>query len=341
MQAQAELLSLPQALAGMFTHGCADYVRAVRGIRWGDGPIHVLTDPRSHSAGLLARYAIEDLLHRPVILREATSFLAYSLATLRTGSPVIAVSGEIESADLLQAIQAVRSNGAQVLAVAPAASPLVKAVHHLFPLPEVAGASATGLARACLEHAAMGYLAIIAARQFTRPTPVLQRLEKDWAELPSDLDKIASQFANAVRSLSQQLAALRKAFLAGAGFQYAAALRAAAAGGHRGPDPPLAVDFARLNSGWLEALGSETGALFLTGSRSRSREAATALAREIKQRGAPIFAVTDAQDHELSRHARIILLLPDRAELPASVLALALAGWVVRDATARPSAARS
>jgi fructoselysine-6-P-deglycase FrlB-like protein len=339
MQAQAELRNLPQALTEMFTRGRSGYERAVRGIRWGDGPIYVLADARSLSAGLVALYAIEELLHRPVILREASSFLAYSLGTVRTGAPVVAVSGEGEGAELLAAVRAVRENGAQVLAVAPAASALNEAAHQVFPLPDVAGAPASGVVRACLEHAALGYLALIAARQLARPAPSLDRLEKDWAELPASLDRIVNQFGNAVHSLAGELAALGRILFAGSGLYYAAAMRAVDAREHEGRIPAQALDLAGLRSGWVSAFRSGTGALLLTGSRSQSREDASAVGAELKGGGAALFAVTDANDHELGRQARLTLLLPDLAELPASILALALAGWTAREMVQTASAA--
>jgi glutamine---fructose-6-phosphate transaminase (isomerizing) len=341
MQAQAELISLPQTLTEMFTRGRADRERAVRGFRWGEGPIHVVADARALSAGMVARYAIEDLLQRPAIIDEATSFQRYSLATVRTGSLVVAVSGEGEAPELLEAVRAARSKGAQVLALAQATSPIAEAAQHVFLLPEVAGNPAEGMAAACLQHATAVYMVLIAARQLTRPTPALERLEADWAELPAALDKIVSQFANAVGSLASELGAFKKIFFAGEGLQFAAALRAADAGGHRGPQLVLALDYASLRSGWLDACGPDTGALLFPGLRSRSRKEAATLAQELQQRKASVFAVTDASDHELGRQARLTLLLPDMADLPASILALALAGWTAREIARPPKAART
>lgn len=338
MQAQAELISLPQTLTEMFTRGRADRERAVRGIRWGDGPINVVADARAVSAGMVARYAIEDLLHRPAIVAEATSFLRYSLATLRMGSPVVAVSSEGEAAELLEAVRAAHAKGAQVLAVTQAASPIAEVAHQVFLLPDVAGTPAVGMAAACLQHAGAAFMALIAARQLARPTPALERLEADWADLPVALDKIVSQFANAVGSLARELGVLKKILFAGEGPHFAAALRAADAGGHRGEHLALALDFSRLRSGWLEAFGPDTGALLLTGSRSRSRKEAGTLAHELQKRSASVFAVTDANDHELGSQARLTLLLPDIAELPGSILALALAGWTAREVAQPPRA---
>src|SRR5207302_961947 len=148
-------------------------------------------------------------------------------------------------------------------------------------LPEVGGAPAVGLARACLDHAVAGYIALLTARLLTRSAPALDRLERDWRELPVALEKIVSQFSNAVRSLAQEISKENRTFLAGAGLYHAAALSAADIPGFRGTVSLLPLDFARLRAGWLDAFRSGTGALFISGSRSRSKAQAIELAREV------------------------------------------------------------
>ena len=336
MRAQSELLTLPQVLNEMFTRGRSERERAVRGIRWSDGPIYVLVDDRARSAGLLAQFAIEGLLHRPVIVREASSFLAYSAPTLRTGSPVVVISGQDESAELQEAVRVVRAAGGYVIAVAGASSPIAQSSHQVLTVPDVSGTPPEGLGRACLEHAAVGQLAIIAARLLARPGPALERIEKDWAEIPSALEKFVTQFENAVRSLAHELGAPTRILSAGAGSYYAAAMSAAEIGR---PCPAVALDFASLRGSRQDMVGTNTGVVLLTGSRSPSREAAATLARELKARGASVFAVTDANDHAVAKEARLTLLLPDFAELPASILALVLAGWTTRETALLAAAA--
>lgn len=335
MQAQSELMDIPQALEAMFHRGRADHERAVRSIRWGDGPIHVLAGSHSLPAGLVAHYTLEALLHRPVILREASSFLAYSQDTVRTGAPVVVVAGVEQPPEVLEAVQSARKNGAQVLAVAPPSTDLAGQAHQLFALPDLAGSLATGLAGDCLEHAAVGFFALIAARLLARPTAALERVEKDWVLLPAEIEKAVSQFGDALRSLGTELGRASRVLFAGAGLYHASALRAAKAGGHRG-SAIIATDYAALRSDGLDTLGPGAGVLFLAGSRSPFKKEAGALARELRERRLAVFAVTDVNEHEVSRQARLTVLMPDLAELPSSVLALVLAGWAARE-MARPS----
>jgi len=325
MQAQSELISLPQTLTEMFTRARPDYERAVRGIRWGEAPVYLLGSASTLPAALAAGYAVEDLLGYPAVVREASSFLSYTLGTVRRGSVMVAVSnGAAAAPRLVEAVQAARKQGAQVLAVTAESSPLALAADHVFVLPEVAGNPARGLAEACLEHAAVGYLALIAARLFKRPRASVDRLEDDWHDLPAHLEWIVSQLAAAVRSFAAELRSPGRVFLVGEGFYHPSALRAADLTPR--PDQVLGIDLAGLRL----RLVSDAAVVFLSSSRSRTRKESADRAIELNARGAASLAVTDSNDHELLRASRLALLLPDLAELPGSVLALAVAGWVAR-----------
>ncbi|HEY6290977.1 MAG TPA: SIS domain-containing protein [Terriglobia bacterium] len=341
MQVQSELMSLPQTLGEMFTRARPDYERAVRGIRWGEVPVYVLGSAGTLPAGLVAGYAVEGLLGYPVVVREVSSFLSYALGTVRSGSLVVAISSgtsaEPDVLEVVEAVQAARKLGAQVLAVTYESSPLCRAADRLFALPDVAGAPATGLAEACLEHAAVAYLTLIAARLFKRPNASLDRLEKDWRELPRHLDWIVSQLPAAVRSFAAELRSSRRIYFAGGGLYHPAALRAANLAPRE--DCVLGIDLAGLRSD--RALTSDAAVVFLSGSRGRMRKEAADLATALKARGTACVAVTDSNDHDLIRAARLALLLPDLAELPGSILALAVGGWVAREMVQHPRTTRA
>jgi len=332
MQAQSELISLPQTLTEMFTRGRPDYERAVRGIRWGEAPVYVLGSVRTLPAALAAGYAVEDLLGYPAVVREASSFLSYTLRVLRRGSVVVAISNQVEpdALSLVKAVQAARQQGAQVLAVTSPSSPLAAAADRVFGLPDVAGAPAQGLAEACLEHASAGDLALIAARLLKRPQASLERLEKNWHDLPGHLDWIVSQLAAAVRSFAAELRPAGRIFFAGGGSYHSSALRAADLA--RCPDRVSGIDLASLRG----RMASDAAVVFLSGSRSRLCKEAATVAAELKARGTAALAVTDSNDHELSHGSRLALLLPDLAEVPGSILALAVAGWTAREVAERP-----
>jgi DNA-binding MurR/RpiR family transcriptional regulator len=313
----------------MFAKGRPQYERAVRSIHWGDAAIYVVSSTRSLPAALLAAYACEDLLACPVAVREISSFLAHSLGALRTGSVVVLLSNE--APETLDAARAATRRGAQVLALAPASSPVATVARQVFPLPEMGGAPSSGIAEAFLEHTAVGYLALLAARLAKRPQPSLERLEKEWNEIPDHFDTLTSHLVDVVRASADALRPATTLFFVGDGYHHASAERAASLAQRGGSYAIPASDLARFRSVFLPNLGQGAGVVVLSGSQSRRRKAVAELAREAKDHGANVLAVTGSNDHELVRQASFTLLLPDLVELPASILSLALAGWLGRE----------
>ena len=329
MQAQSELRNLPPVLGEMLTRRRPEYERAIRGIHWSDAPVYVVSSARSQPGGLTAAYAFEDLLGCAVAVREVSSFLAYSLGAIRTGSVVILASSE--GPEMVDAARAAAKRGAQVLAVAPASAPVAAAANRVFPLPEVAGAPAPGLAQACLEHAALGYLAVLAARLVKRPQPSLERLENEWNGLPQHLDALSNHLVDVVRASAAELQSVSSLFFTGAGYFQAVAERVASLAKRGGSCAVLGSDLARFQCDLLPNLSQGAGVVFLSGSQSRARKVVADIAREAKERGSVTLAVTGSNDGDLIRQARLTLLLPDLLDLPASILSLALTGWLGRE----------
>lgn len=338
MQAHSELRNLPPVLREMVTRGRPEYERAIRGVHWGDAAIYVVTSARSLPAGLAAACAFEDLLGCVAAVREASSFLAYSLGALRTGSMVILISDE--DPKVLEAAKAATQRGAQVLAVARAASPVSAAATRLFPLPEVAGSPAAGITEACLQHVAAGYLALLTAKLLKRPHRLLERLEKEWNAIPDHLDSITNHLVDVVRATAAALRPSFATFWVGDGYYHAAAEGAAGLAQRRGSCPSLGSDLAHFRCDLLPNLSQASGVVFLSGSQSRTRKAVAELAREAKARGANVLCITGSNDHDLIREAHSTLLIPDLAELPASVLSLTVAGWMARELATAPRDAR-
>jgi len=322
----------------MLTKGRPQYERAIRGLHWGDAAIYVVSAAQSLPAALLAAYAFEGLLACPVAVREVSSFLAYSLGALRTGSVVVLISNEGPST--LNAARAATGRGAQVLALAQASSPVAAASCQVFSLPEAGGAPSSGIAEACLEHMAMGYLALLAARLVRRPQPSLERLEKEWNEIPDHLDTLTSHLVDVVRASADTLRPAQALFFVGDGCHHASAERAASLAQRRGSCATPGSDLARFRCDFLPDLGQSAGVVFFSGSQSSRRKAVAELAREAKDRGANVLAVTGSNDHDLIREASLTLLLPDLMELPASILSLALGGWLGRELATPPRQSR-
>jgi len=329
MQAHTELRNLPAVLREMLTKGRPEYERAVRGVHWGDAAVYAVSAAQSLSAALLAAYAFEDLLACPVAVREASSFLAYSLGAIRTGSVVILISDE--SPEIIDAARASTRRGAQVVALAHQSSPVAEAARQLVSLPQPGGAQPSGLPKACLEHVAVGYLALLAARLVKRPQPSLERLEEEWNETPDHLDRLISHLVDVVRASADVVRPAPALFFAGDGYHHAAAERAASLAQGRGVGATHGSDLARFRFDFLPHLGQGAGVVFLSGSRSRGHKAVAQLARETKDQAASVLAVTGSNHRDLISEASLTLLLPDLMELPGSILSLALAGWLGRE----------
>ncbi len=325
MQAHSELRNLPPVLHEMLTRSRPEYERAVRGLHWGDAAIYVVSGARSLPAGLLAAYAFEDLLACPVAVREVSSFLAHSLGAIRTGSVVILVSGE--SPETMDAARAAARRGAQVLALANASSPVAAAAKQVFSLPELPAPPTSGVAEACLEHMAVAYLALLAAKLAKRPRPSMERLEKEWNEIPDQLDTLVNNMVDVVRASADELRPAPALFFVGDGYHHASAERAASLALRPG-SVISGSDLARFRCGFLPILCQNAAVVFLSGSQNYARKAVAELAQKARDRGANTLAVTGSNDQDLTHQARFTLLLPDLAELPASILSLALAGWL-------------
>jgi DNA-binding MurR/RpiR family transcriptional regulator len=338
MQAHSELRNLPAPLREMMTRGRAEQERAIRGIHWSDAVFYVVSSARSLPAALTAAYAFEDLLACPVAVREASAFLRHSLGCIRSGSLVVLIAGE--DPDVLEVAKAAIGRGAQVLAVTRATTPVAAVATRVFPLPEVPGAPATGVAEACLEHVAMAHLAVLAARLVKRPQSSLQRLEKEWDTIPDCLDSLANHFVDVVRATAAELRPAPSLFFVGDGYFHAAAERAAGFAQRHGCCPSLGSDLARFRCDLLPNLGQGAGVVFLSGAQSRARKVVAERASEAKEQGANVLAVTGSNDHDLIRQARFTLFVPDLLDLPASILSFALAGWLGRELAAPPRDSR-
>jgi DNA-binding MurR/RpiR family transcriptional regulator len=215
--------------------------------------------------------------------------------------------------------------------LARASSPVAAVARQVFCLPEVGGAPASGLAEACLEHIAVGYLALLAARLAKRPQPSLERLEREWNEIPDHLDTLTSHLMDVVRASADAVRQAPALFFVGEGYHHASAEHAASLAQRRRSCVIPGSDLGRFRCDFLPNLSQGAGVVFLSGSQSRGRKAVAELAREAKDRGANVLAVTGSNHHDLIRQANFTLLLPDAVELPASILSLALAGWLGRE----------
>lgn len=331
MPAPAELINLPQVLNETLVKGRADYERAVRAIRWGELPVWAIGSAQSLPAAETFQYAFQDLQSWPVVVHEAAAFVEGAAAMLRPGSVVVVFADDDQSTQ--DAVRSARKRGAQVLVLEAGfpTSSKVSAVEEptLVAGPPLAEAAASaGLGAACLQHAAAAQLALVCARQLARPHPRLERCEREWHDVPAQVGGLTLRLDDGVAALARELKSFDVVLLLGGGYYGAIARRASALARKQAGRPVIGLDLAAFESSWLEALGTECSALALSASTGRSAKVTVATAGTIKNRGCALFAITGSNHHDLIRQARLSLILPETGELPGSILALAVAGWV-------------
>lgn len=329
-----ELVNLSQALNEILVRGRAECERAVRAIRWGELPVWAVASPESLPSAEALEYAFGDLLGWPLIAREAAAFTAEGAAMVRPGSIVVVFADGTESAR--DAARVAHKRGAQVLAVSSEPLPPEPETPRATPgdprltlrLP-ASGAAAEGeLGLACLQHAAAVQLALVCARQLTRPDARIERCENEWRGVPAQIDVLVRRVGDGVTALARELTSLNPILLPGGGYYTGIVRRASALARRKSGRVVIGFDLAALASGWLQVLKPGSAVLLTCGSGGLVAREIAALAGPIKERGCSLFALTGSNHHELIRQARLSLLLPETGDLPGSILALAVAGWV-------------
>jgi fructoselysine-6-P-deglycase FrlB-like protein len=334
MPTPAELINLPQALSEILVRQRTDYERAVRALRWGELPIWALGSAQSLPAAEALRFVFEDLVAWPVIVCEASSFMESAAGILRPGSVVVVFADTTAATG--HAARAARKRGAQVLVIGdvepPAAesssAPAGRSPALTLALPSAGAAAESGLGAACLQHAAAAQLALVCALQLTRPEARLERMERDWCDLPAHLDRLIGRVGDGVAALAVAMESVSLIVLAGSGYYCAAALRASALSRQQTGRLVVGLDLSSLESGWLRVLDTHSAVLLVSGSAGRGAKGAADLAGSIKERASILLAITGSNDHDLIRQARLSLILPEVGDLARSILALAVAGWV-------------
>ncbi len=322
MDVRGEIRDAPRALRQTLEKGRPEFESLVRGTRWGDGPLYILGSGPSYPAALAGLCAFEGLLGWPVVVSRAANFLAYSASLIRPRSVVLAVSLSGEADKTLEAALQARSRGAALLALtASATSPLAEAADGAF-LVRSGEESRLGLQSGLCLYAAMGFIAMIAARVLKRHHHKLDELEQEYEKLPEHAEWVLTRLTDAARTLASHLRDLESLVLVGGGSYYPAALQAAETMARLTPLRALALDVAELRESLAKPGARNRTALFLSGSRCRMKKEIHESARLMGGPEANLYAVTDSNDQELCGAVSLAVLLPSLAETTGSPLEL-------------------
>jgi glutamine---fructose-6-phosphate transaminase (isomerizing) len=325
MDLHQQVLSGPRDLREMMEKGRPEFEAMVRRVRWGDGPLFIVGAGPSYYAALTGVYAFEGLVGLPVIARRAADFEAYGVSVLRQRSLVLALSKSGETPAALDAVRAARARGAVVLAMTNNPASTLAQTADVVVLLRAGDTTETFLSTHLCQQAAIGYLALVAAQVLKRHHHHLEVLEKEFAQLPGQVERIQTHLQDAVHALAGELKDLTALSVVGGGLYHPVALQAAR----------FFQKTSHLHTEGLEddAFRAEVHApgaaapavLFLSGTHCRVKKRIHSVCEEAKECGMKIFSVTDGNDRPLQESASLSLLLPELTEMVGATLTLALA----------------
>jgi glucosamine 6-phosphate synthetase-like amidotransferase/phosphosugar isomerase protein len=139
---------------------------------------------------------------------------------------------------------------------------------------------------------------------------------------------IQTQLGDAAKALAGELRNQRELAVVGGGFYYPLALEVAGMMRKLTHLPAEGKDAAVLLGDDLWAGPESSAAIFLSGSHCRVKKKVYAMLKDVKRARERAYAVTDGNDRELTRAAKLSILLPELSEMTGSILSLALMQWV-------------
>lgn len=320
MDLRQEILDTPRAFGETLEKGRPEFEALVRQTRWGDGPLYLTGSGPSYLAALEGVYAFETLVGWPVVARSAESFAAYALPLFQPRSVLVAISRSGETEATLAVARAARAQGAHVLALTHQASSTLAGVSEGTFLVRGGETAESGLQRTFLLHAAVTYLAWLAARVLKRHHPQLDVLEAEFRKLPEQLEWVFTQLSDASATLAEALRPFRALWVVGGGFYHPTALQAARALGELAQLSAQGCSVEEFLDRSTPLESAEAAVLLVSGSRCRARKALhQAAERSGRSR---VFALTDSNDRELADASALAALVPQVSEPVGACLAL-------------------
>ncbi len=323
MNIRKELLEIPDVLRQMYEDGRPLYDALIRRIHWDERPVYMLGDGDSYPAALSGAWAFESLLGMPVVVQRPAAFTVYTSRTLARRSLVIVAAGTGDSEQTLEAVQKARSRGAVVWAMTPdPAGELAELSDATFN--DYSGESPGDGPRSIFcRHAALLFLAVAAARVLKPPGQMPVAWEEELEKLPSHVEWVLNQIADAARALAKEMAPLAELAVAGGGAFYPVALQGAGRLHQPGGLRARGFELLEFQQSRRQVLQPGAGILYLSSSRCGLKAQVHRSASELRQEGhQKIFALTDANDRQLSERADLSVLLPILTEAGGALLTL-------------------
>jgi glucosamine--fructose-6-phosphate aminotransferase (isomerizing) len=331
MHGRPEIQDIPRALRQTLEKAKPEYTALVRQTRWGEGPIYICACGGSNCVSLVGGYAFESLLGLPVVARQATVFQNYSSSLLKPRSILLVVSASGDAPEALDLARLARSRGATLLAMTSnPAGPLAKSAQGVIltgaELPDDTPATAV------CQHAALTYLAWVAAQTLKRPSTALTSLEGEFEKLPRHAEWSFIHLADAIRSLASRLRNRPVVWVVGGGFYHPAALQGAKRIRELAKLHAVGIEAAEFRGRVRAAASSEDAVLFLSGSHSKFKREIHQSVAQARMERMGVLSVTDPDDRELAGRSDLAVLAPCLSELVGSTLVLILVEWLAVEA---------
>ncbi len=328
MKVRGKISGTPAALDHLFASQ-TEVERIIHRLPWGEAALTIIGTPDSWPACLAARYALERLSGWPIVAHKASEFKARALLSIQPRSLMIAVSYSGKEDSLLEAARLAVHRGATLLVVTGAPdSFLARLTNNVFSIKassEEPPRSRTTL----LEHAAALWLSVLAAKIFNPRHPQLHNQEQDFRALPERIDWMETHLLDVVLALAQEVGKCERLFVAGSALGFAVALHAPPLAPRSAPPAVQVLDLADSLHGVPEEFSPRDAFLFLSSSRSPAKHRVIELARRIGKTPARLFSFTDSNDRDLIDACEMSIMVPSIAEIPASLLELALLQWLL------------
>ncbi len=323
---------IPRILRDILEKGRPEYEALIRQTRWGEGPIYLVGCGAARRICAAGVCAFEELLGWPVAVRAAEELSLYSLSALRPRSVLLIASASGDAPEALEVARQARSRGATLFSLtSDPASPLGAASHGVFPLrTEADDASACTVVG---QHAALIYIALLAARILKRPSPQVQEAEAEFAKLPEQMEWAFTQLSDGLRSIAGAVSTQTLLYVVGGGFYYAPAVQGAWRLESSLGIPTIAL--APWDLAGPEAIRRGEAFLMLSSSRSKAKKAVHRVAAHARLQGCHTFAITDHPDRELAERSALTVFVPTTVELVGATLSLSLLEWVAGQAPRR------
>ncbi len=317
--------------------GHAEYELLLRGVRWENRPVFVVSTGRAQGLAETASLLLPRFLSWPVVALSPSQFIHMALPSLRPRSAVLLLAPFGDEPALLQAARAARQMAARVMALGAGLSPDFASELDGVLKVRVDDPVRESAAALFCAHAALRSMAGAAAVIFNPPQLQMATERQELASVPGILERTQIELFDAVRFLDGHLRG-KRVLIGGAGLYRPVAVELAQMLNLYGACSALAFE-AAIQPGRVEDLWAlqPQAVLLISGSRCAAHAAVQETALSLGPLKAPLFALTDASDQPLTRAVEFSLLLPVMGEFAGSLAALAVAEWLVAERLRQPT----